>query len=134
MDPPDLQCPNSPEVDEHPPDAEAVEDGPGTDAEPPAMDWLAEIIHRLEEDPDECWPAIESLSAVDGEIRVQVVEALARHRDRPGVSMLLQLLGAMRDPSTRSAATRALTRCQAALGAETRAIAVAGPPDGASAG
>lgn len=109
MNPPDLQTPNPSELADDPVDAGTLADGPEMNREPPGMDWLAEIIHRLEEDPQECWPAIESLSAVDGAIRVQVIEALTSHRDRPGVSALLRLLGAMRDPATRSAAIRVLT-------------------------
>jgi hypothetical protein len=105
MEPPDLQTPewNSP-----PFDAEVPDVGPDPRAETQAIDWLAEIVCRLEEDPEECWPALESLSVVDDEVRVHVIAALASHRDRPGVAALLNLLGAARDPCTRSAAARVL--------------------------
>jgi hypothetical protein len=83
MDPPDLY-PRDP----------TYEEGTG---------WLDEIIDRLEQDPGECWPAFEGLSALDEEARTQVIEALARHRERPGVRELFRLLRATGDPANRSA-------------------------------
>jgi len=129
MDPPDLRFPDPTDVYEHPLDAGTLEADTGTNGEP-GRDWLLEIIDRLDEDPDECWPAIESLSTIDGEVRAQVVEALARHRDRPGVSLLLQLLGAMRDQSTQSAAGPMLAGTEAGPSPETLSIDLANPPEG----
>jgi hypothetical protein len=73
------------------------------------MGWLGEIVARLEDDPDECWPALESLAAVDGEVRVRIVAALAEYRERPGVRILLRLLGSARDPLLQAAARLALS-------------------------
>ena len=72
------------------------------------MAWLGEIVAQLEGDPDQCWPAIEALAAVDGEVRVQIIAALTEYRERPGVRSLLDLLGSVRDPALRTAARHAL--------------------------
>jgi hypothetical protein len=80
--------------------------GPGGDEA--GADWLEEIVARLEADPDECWPAFESLSAVDDETRSEVIAALAAYRDRPGIRDLLGLLGSARDPAVRTTGAGAL--------------------------
>ena len=49
-----------------------------------------------------------ALAAVDGEVRVQIIAALAEYRERPGVRSLLDLLGSVRDPAMRTAARHAL--------------------------
>jgi hypothetical protein len=73
-----------------------------------AADWLEEVVARLEADPEECWPAIESLSAVDEETRSQVIAALAAYRERPAIRELLRLLGSAPEPSVRTAAAAVL--------------------------
>ena len=108
MDPPDRELPDALAAGAGPfeatvPDADAARHGDEV-----GMDGLGEIVARLEEDPDECWPAIESLAAVDGEVRVQIIAALAEYSARPGVRALLRLLGSARDPAMRSAARHAL--------------------------
>jgi hypothetical protein len=69
--------------------------------------WLGEIVEQLEDDPGECWPAMESLAAVDPSIRQAIIAELSGHRSKPGVRVLLRLLSAASDPSTRSMARRA---------------------------
>lgn len=70
--------------------------------------WLGEIVARLEEDPDQCWPALESLQSIDADVRAAIIAALAAHRGRPGVRALLDLLGESPEPATRASARRAL--------------------------
>jgi len=64
------------------------------------LGWLGEIIEQLENDPDECWQALEGLAPVERDVRLAVIEALSRHRLRPGVGKLLRLLSSMREPGT----------------------------------
>ena len=66
--------------------------------------WLQEIIAQLENDPGECWLAMESLSAIDPEMRRAIIGELSGHRSKPGVQTLLSLLATTHDPDTRSAA------------------------------
>lgn len=89
----------------------------GVSAEPPAADWLDEIVRRLEEHPDECWPALESLSALDDEIRTEVVEALAHHCEKPGVRELLSLIGGTSPRDRVGRPTTIATRTTPATGA-----------------
>jgi hypothetical protein len=70
--------------------------------------WLGEIVKQLEEDPQECWPAMEGLAALDPALREAMVAELSNYREKPGVGTLLRLLSAARDPSLRSAARMAL--------------------------
>jgi hypothetical protein len=110
MDPPDLQ---THDPFEHPGgafEAEVQNPGRGESGDAVESGWLQEIVTRLQADPNECWPAIESLSAVDEETRVRVVAALAAYAERPGVRDLLRLLGSAREPAVRSAAACALTQ------------------------
>lgn len=92
MDPPEPHSP--PSAESQAPGLEA-----GAPVAGPESDWLGEIVARLGEDPEECWPAFESLSAMDEEIRVEVIAALSPYRDRPGVRDLLGLLEKMRGPA-----------------------------------
>lgn len=104
MDRPDLPPVETSDGTESPAIEDALAPGlPGAEGEA-ERSWLLEIIERLEEDPDECWPAYESLAVLDEEIRAQVVEALAPYGDRPGVGDLLRLLLSFDDPDRRSAA------------------------------
>ena len=66
--------------------------------------WLEEIIAQLEDDSGECWLAMESLAAIDPEMRRAIIGELSGHRSKPGVQSLLRILTAARDPDTRSAA------------------------------
>jgi hypothetical protein len=70
------------------------------DSPSPELGWLGEIIEQLENDPDECWQALEGLASVERDVRVSVIEALSRYRLRPGVGMLLRLLSSTRRPGT----------------------------------
>ena len=56
----------------------------------PEMSWLGEIVSQLEEDPGECWLALESLAAVDEEVCVAIIAELSAHRRQPGVRTLLR--------------------------------------------
>src|SRR3954465_5248163 len=104
MDPPDLEVrdlfDSSGQSEAAPPDA----DGPPA-AAGSGTGWLEEIVARLEEDPDESWPAFEGLSELEPEVCLQVTAMLAAYRDRPGVDRLLRLLGTARDPAEREAGT-----------------------------
>ena len=108
MDPPDLRPPDI--IDDAPDTIDPVTpdsttEYPGDEA---GMGWLEEIVARLEEDPDECWPAIEGLSGVDAAIRARVVAALSDYAERPGVRGLLRLLGSSLDPADIPVATGAM--------------------------
>lgn len=67
-------------------------DSPSSELE---LDWLGEIIEQLENDPDECWQALEGLASVERDVRLAVIEALSRHRLGPGAGRLLRLLSSM---------------------------------------
>ncbi len=69
--------------------------------------WIGEIVAQLEDDPEECWPAMESLVAIDPAMRRAILAELSSHRSKPGVRTLLRLLSAARDPITRSMARMA---------------------------
>ena len=66
--------------------------------------WLAEIVDQLETDPRECWPAMESLAALDPTMRRAIITELSTYRSKPSVRTLLRLLSAARDPTTRTVA------------------------------
>jgi hypothetical protein len=72
------------------------------------MTWLGEIVSQLEDDPDECWPAMESLGALEEGMCRAIIAELSSYRARAGVRTLLRLLSASPDPGTRSAARLAL--------------------------
>ena len=73
-----------------------------------AMDWLDEIILRLDQYPDECWEALDGLASIDGEMRVSIIDGLSGFGTRPSVARLLRLLASARDVATRAAARAAL--------------------------
>jgi hypothetical protein len=75
------------------------------DSPSPELGWLGEIIEQLENDPVECWQALEGLASVERDVRLSVIEALSRYRLRPGVGKLLRLLS-----STRAMGTSQLAR------------------------
>jgi hypothetical protein len=66
------------------------------------------IVEQLENDPDQCWRALEGLTRVDADVRLAIIDALSRQHARPGAVVLLRLLSAVRDPATRAAARSAL--------------------------
>jgi hypothetical protein len=70
--------------------------------------WLEEIALQLENNPDECWQAIESLAQVEPDVRLSIIDELCALGPRPGAGKLLRLLSSTRDPVTRGAAQRAL--------------------------
>jgi hypothetical protein len=72
--------------------------------------WLEEIALQLENNPHECWQAIESLAQVEPEVRLSIIDELSALGPRPGAANLLRLLSSARDPATRSAAQSALGR------------------------
>jgi hypothetical protein len=110
MDPPDLQPQDSRDLEGDPSDPARHDPGIEEGGDDAGADWIDEIAARLEADPSECWPAIESLSAVDDDTRLQVIAELAAYRERPGIRDLLGLLGSARDPVVQTAAAVALPR------------------------
>jgi hypothetical protein len=97
------------------PDADADEDGsPGRilPVEQPRssveVSWLAEIVEQLERDPEECWPALEALTAIEPPARQVIIEELSGHGTSVGVRTLLRLLSGAPDALTRGAARDAL--------------------------
>jgi len=72
-----------------------------------------EIVEQLENDPQECWHALEGLASVEPEVRLSIIDELSHDRLRPGVLTLLRLLSTARDPLTRAAARAALPRADA---------------------
>jgi hypothetical protein len=123
MDSSGLEPQNSGDLDGGPADAGIPTSGMDPNDGAPAESWLEEIVARLEADPDEVWPAMESLSAVDDETRLQLIEALAAYRERPGIRDLLRLLGSARDPAVRAAAVLAMPH-------DDPPAAINGPPNG----
>jgi hypothetical protein len=105
MDPPDLEPRDALAVDPDDLEAALLPCGEGPHRDGVGSGWLEEIVARLEEDPEECWPAIEALSEVEEEVRRQVLGALVAYRDRPGVHRLLHLLERTRDPVVKEAGT-----------------------------
>ena len=109
-------------MDRPDPPTEAVLDGsaeraeaairPHDPDEPGGMAWLGEIVTQLEADPEQCWEALESLSAIDADVRAPIIASLATYRERPGVRALLRLLGSSPDPATQTAARLALPEDQ----------------------
>lgn len=69
---------------------------------------LGELLAGLERDPEESWRAFQGLEAIDSESRLQIVAELVKAPPREGLSRLLHLLGASRDPQTRAVVRRAL--------------------------
>lgn len=105
MDPPDVEPQDirDPGRDAAGPGFDDRATGPhGDDA---GADWLEEVVERLEADPRECRPAIESLATLDEETRARVIAALAVHADRPAIGALLRLAGVEPPPSTRTASS-----------------------------
>ncbi len=72
------------------------------------LGWIGDIVAQLENDPGECWLAMESLAAIDEDMRRAIIAELSEHRAQAGVRTLLQLLSAASDTGTRSAARLAL--------------------------
>ena len=69
---------------------------------------LGELLAGLERDPEESWRAFQGLELIDSEGRLQIVAELVKAPAREGLTRLLHLLGASRDPKTRAAVRRAL--------------------------
>jgi hypothetical protein len=119
--------------DPSPRDGSPLEDrpphsGPESRVGDTEMSWLGEIVEQLEYDPGECWPAIESLVAIEPAMRRAIIAELSNHRTKPGVRTLLRLLSAARDPSTRSMARMALPERESEPIAIVRQLEV-GPSD-----
>lgn len=69
---------------------------------------LGDLLAGLERDPEESWRAFQGLEAIDSEGRLRIVAELLKAPAREGLSRLLHLLGASRDPQTRAVVRRAL--------------------------
>ena len=69
---------------------------------------LETLAEQLEEDPEGSWVALQGLSAVEPEVRAEIVEGLARGPVGPGLVSFLRLLAFAHDDPTRSAALRGL--------------------------
>jgi len=82
-------------------------------ADPGAGSGLGDLLAGLERDPEESWRAFQGLEAIDSEGRLQIVAELVKAPPREGLTRLLHLLGASRDPRTRAAVRRALGTDQA---------------------
>jgi hypothetical protein len=108
MGPSDLEQDDRIPADRNDHEDRARSDWPGSRVGDAEMSWLGEIVSQLEDDPGECWPAMESLAGIDEGMRPAIIAELAGHRSQPGVRTLLRLLSAARDPGTRSAARLAL--------------------------
>ena len=104
MDPPDPEPEDARDLEGDPTERASPASGIEKGDDDTGADWLEEVVARLEDDPDERRAAIESLSAVDEETRLQVIAALAEHRERPAIRELLRLLGSEHDPVVRAAA------------------------------
>jgi hypothetical protein len=90
---------------------------PGDHAAPSReLSWLEEIARQLENNPHECWQAIESLAFVEPEVRLSIINELCALGPRPGAAKLLRLLSSARDPATRSEAQSALDRIDRPVG------------------
>jgi hypothetical protein len=90
-------------LDPFPDDEVPAEDAPG--AEDLSLEELAAL---LEQDPEECWRALQGLESVEVESRLRIIEELGRFTERQGLASLLRLLTSSRDPETREAALAAL--------------------------
>jgi hypothetical protein len=108
MDPPDLEPREALDVMGGPSESEPPSSEAGPPGETGGSNWLDEIVARLEDDPDECWPAIEALAELDEEVRAQVLAMLAAHGDRPGIHRLLHLIGSVHDSAVPIEAPTAL--------------------------
>lgn len=80
----------------------------GPEEVPDGGSGLGDLLAGLERDPEESWRAFQGLEAIDSEGRLQIVAELVKAPQREGLTRLLHLLGASRDPQTRAAVRRAL--------------------------
>lgn len=80
----------------------------GPEEVPDGGSGLGELLAGLERDPEESWRAFQGLEAIDSEGRLQIVAELVKAPPREGLTRLLHLLGASRDPETRALVRRAL--------------------------
>src|SRR5262249_36755253 len=90
----------------------------------PAGGGVGGVVDSVGHCPGECWMALEALARVEPGVLGAIIAELAGHQSRPGVSRLLQLLGATRDAGTRTAARRALE------GPVEPTLALFDPPEG----
>ncbi len=80
------------------------------DREAGATGLLEEIVAQLGSDPEQCWQALEGLTALERPARLAIIAELAAFSRRAGVETLLGLLATGRDAATRSVARNALDR------------------------
>jgi hypothetical protein len=71
---------------------------------------LGQLVGQIEDDPEECWVALQGLAAIEPEVRGQILAGLARQPMGPGLVEFLRLLSFAHEPTTRSAALEALAR------------------------
>jgi hypothetical protein len=69
---------------------------------------LETLAAQLEEEPDGSWVALQGLSAVEPEVRAEIIAGLADLPGGPGLVSFLRLLAFAHDPTTRWAALDAL--------------------------
>jgi hypothetical protein len=89
--------------------------------------WLGEIAEQLERNPQECWQAIDTLEALEPELRLSIIDELSALGASPGAAMLLRLLCSARESATRLAAISALERIDGEAREPVR-FAPASPP------
>jgi hypothetical protein len=71
---------------------------------------LEDIVAQLGSDPEQCWQALEGLTALEQPARLAIIAELASFSNRAGVETLLGLLATVRDQATRDAARDAFER------------------------
>jgi hypothetical protein len=98
------------------------------------MGWLNEIVAQLDEDPSECWLAMESLAALDEGMRRAIIAELSNHRTKAGVRTLLRLLSTASDPGTRAAARLASHEAERPCAGASLGALVSDPGNGATSG
>ncbi|CAN5910015.1 hypothetical protein BH23PLA1_BH23PLA1_33290 [soil metagenome] len=81
---------------------------------------LQGLIDQLEDDPEEVWVALQGLSAIEPEVRAEIVSGLGRGPLGPGLAEFLRLLAYSDDPAVRSAALDALAAGSAEESTTTR--------------
>src|SRR5207248_1104321 len=71
---------------------------------------LDQLAAQIENDPEGLWLALQGLSAIEPEIRAQIIGGLAQVVEAPGPNLIefLRLLNYAHEPATRAAALDAL--------------------------
>lgn len=69
---------------------------------------LEDLATQIKEEPDGSWVALQGLSAVEPEVRAEIIAGLSELEGGPGLVEFFRLLAFAQDPTTRSAALDAL--------------------------